>query len=399
MKRIEKCLTEDCIPTPSSCVKWNGGDIPFLGICEGDCLNIIVDEVISELQRIAGKDLSTFDINSLLEICEKEAPEEVTILSILTLLRDNHICLKELLDEIDAQLNELLKNQNVKVNLKCYTGFNGLGLSITRDQFDQFIIDILCNHEGKLDSADSTINRLRSEINQKALERRIEEVQVSTCINPVELPLSTQVQNTSTELCNLTIVVGTVDDINTALANTPADLNAEFGSIIGWNLIPANLSENFGNSILEVENLRQRILDIENVCCVVGCDKIKIGFSAVFNEDNTGIILRFNRSSGTSIPNGYEDCGSEGTITDKFGNTQDFDIAISAGAAIEIPLEGISTTGNLDITISAKICNNDTGTQCVKCVTGIVVQPDCQYCILTATENVTVLYRICSDII
>ncbi len=67
MKRVEKCITEDCIPTPSSCVIWNGGDIPLLGICDGDPLNPLMLEMIKEIQRIAGKDLSTFDINSLLK--------------------------------------------------------------------------------------------------------------------------------------------------------------------------------------------------------------------------------------------------------------------------------------------------------------------------------------------
>lgn len=397
MKRVEICVTEDCIPTPSGCVKWNGGDIPFLGICEGDCLNNLLFELVTELENIAGKDLSTFDINSLILICSKEAPDEITILSILTLLRDNQLCMKAFIDELEIQLEQLIESKKVKINLKCYTGFNGLGLTITREQLDQLVIDILCKHERALDSADASIDRMQNELNEKILEKRVEEIEVVTCINPTPSPLSQQVKDVSQELCNYLLVVGTSSDIASALANTPTDLNAEFGGIPGWNLIPVKWSEFYSNTLLEVEDLRQRLITIETVCCAVTCNDVKIGFGATFNEDNTGVIFRFTTGNGMIMPKGFEDCGSTGTITDKNGNSQDFDITISLGGVVEIPLEGLSTTGNLDISISAKICNTDKGIQCFKCVSGVVEQPDCQYCVLTASGNVTVVYKVCTD--
>lgn len=398
MKRVEKCTIEDCIPTPSGCVIWNGGDISFLGICDGDCLNFLLHELVTELQKIVGKDLSTFDITSLLSICSKKAPEEVTILSILTLLRDNQLCLKVFIDELDAQLQKLFENQNVKVNLKCYTNFTGLGLSITREQLDQLLIDVLCNHEGSLDSIDSSILRMQEAINEARRSITIEERLISTCVNPASLPLSTQVQNTSTELCNYLLVVGTPEDIADALANTPTDLNPEFGAILGWNPAPILWSEYYSNTLLEVQNLRERLTEIEDTCCAVTCDSVIIGFVAFFNEDKTGVILKFTKGAGMVMPVGFEDCGSTGTITDQAGNTQDFEVGISMGTTVEIPLDGLTSVGNLDINISAKICNTEKGIECHKCVSQTVEQGPCDFCVLTASGNVTVTYRVCSGI-
>jgi hypothetical protein len=398
MKRVEKCINEDCIPTPSGCVKWNGGDIPFLGICEGDCLNALMIELVEELKKIAGKDLSTFDINSLLAICKKKAPEEITITSILTLLRDNQLCLKEFADELEAQLQKLFENKNVQVNLQCYKGFNGIGLSITRSQLDQLIVDVLCNHKADLDSIDSTFLRLQEAINEARRSLRIEEVQVATCINLESLPLSVQIQNTSKELCDYLLSIGTPADIVAALANTPTDLNAEFGAISGWNSSPTYWSEFYSNTLLEVQNLRERLGQIEDVCCAVTCDDVFIGFTALMNEDGTGVILRFTKGAGMVMPSGFEDCGSTGTITDSSGNTQDFDVAISVGGTAEIPLEGLQPTGELNVNISAKICNTDKGIECHKCVSQTVTQTECDFCVLTASGNVTITYRMCSGI-
>lgn len=72
MKKVTNCVVENCIPTPSSCVEWNGGDIEYLGICNGDSLNNLVMEIVGKLQDIAGEDLSQFDIESLADICVKK---------------------------------------------------------------------------------------------------------------------------------------------------------------------------------------------------------------------------------------------------------------------------------------------------------------------------------------
>jgi hypothetical protein len=380
MKKLNKCVVENCIPTPSSCVEWNGGDIEFLGICDGDSLNDLLWEVINKLEEIAGEDLSAFDLDSLLEICNQKAPTEITILSILNVLKANQICLKDFIDNLSEQLSELFNDTAITVNLKCYQEFDNLGnpLAITRETLDQLIIDNLCNHKGRIETLEGKVTSLQSQIDNLDLTPEPSELSVATCVNANSLPTSTQLINTSEAFCDLQDATGDPADIASALANTPGDLNAEFGLISGWVLAPSNWAENYNNLLLEVENLRQRINNIEDTCCALDCDDVKLGFSAVYNEDMDGVIISFTAGAGTVIPAGFSDSGSTGTITDVDGNTVDFSLVIDNNSSTEIIIGGLNTTAPLDIDITARISTD--GLTCQKCVHRRVAQGSCTYC-------------------
>ncbi len=397
MKKLNKCVVENCIPTPSSCVEWNGGDIEFLGICDGDSLNTLLWEVINKLEEIAGEDLSSFDIDSLLDICNQNAPQEVTILSILNILKANQICLKDFIDNLSEQLATLLNTQAVNVNLSCYATFDNLGnsLSITRNTLDQLIIDNLCSHELRLDTVEGKVINLQSQIDNLDLTPEPSEMNVATCLDAVAKPTSTQLVTTTQELCDLEDATGNPADIASALAQTPGDLNAEFGAITGWIMAPANLAENYNNLLLEVENLRQRIITIEDTCCALTCDDVKVGFSVVFNEDGDSLILRFTAGAGTLIPAGFTDQGSSVTITDVDGNTVEYNIVIANNAEEEILVAGLNLTQPLEVDVTAII---GTGSlTCEKCVHRTAASSACSFCTITATgepgSSVVIVYE------
>lgn len=391
MKKLNKCVVENCIPTPSSCVEWNGGDIEFLGICDGDSLNNLLWEVIGKLEEITGEDLSSFDIDSLLEICNQKAPQEITILSILNILKNNQVCLKGFIDNLSEQLSELLDTQSVNVNLKCYAEFDNLGnsLSITRDQLDQLVIDNLCNHKLRIETLEGKVINIQSQIDNLDLTPEVSELNISTCIDPVSKPTSSQVVSIANELCDLEGATGDSSDIASALAQTPGDLNSEFGLITGWILAPANWSENYNNMILEVENLRQRIIFMEENCCAASCEDIKLGFTAIFNEDGDGIIIKFTAGAGTIIPTGFVDDGSIITVTDIDGNTSEGVIDIvenfNDNLEYEISVSGLNLTDTLDVDITAKIGN--TAIHCEKCLHKTVKSNNCGYCTITASGS------------
>lgn len=387
MKKVNNCVVENCIPTPSSCVEWNGGSIDYLGICDGDSLNTLLWELITKLQEIAGQDLSEFDIDSLLDICGQQAPTEVTIISILNLIKNNQVCLKDFIDTLNERLNELFSNTGVNVNLKCYAEFDNLGnaLSLTRDQLDQIIIDNLCNHKLRIETLEGKVISLQSQIDNLDIPDTTEPT-IGTCVNPNILPASTQIINLANAFCDLEEALGDTTDIATALANTPGDLNAEFGLIPGWILVPNNMAQNYGNLLLEVENLRQRIIFMEDNCCAATCDDVKIGFSAVYNEDGDGVLLRFTAGNGTQIPPGFTDQGSTGTITDIDGNVVDFNITIVNNLEEEVLVTGLNLEGDLVININAVM--GTTGLTCQKCITR-TLKPNnrCDFCTITNTGN------------
>ena len=399
MKKLENCIVENCIPTPSSCVDWNGGDIKYLGICNGDSLNNVVWEIVTKLEDIAGDDLSSFDIDSLLTICDQQAPLEINLLSILNLLKNNDICLKDYIDTLNDKITELSGSSSVNVNLKCYADFDNLGnsLSITREQLDQLVINELCDHKGRIDNLEGTVINLQTQIDNIDINPTVDELDFATCIDPNIKPTSSQVIITAQAHCDLESGTGTPSDIAGALAKTPADLNPEFGLIPGWDLTPTNWAENYGNLLLEVEALRQRLITIEETCCAIDCTDVKIGFTATFNDDNDGIIIRFTAGAGTQIPSGFIDLGSTITFTDEDGNIEEFITAapdlIANNAMIEIPISTLITTGDVNINIESNMSNGSL--TCVKCNNKTIKRPGCQFCILTASSAVTLIYKIC----
>lgn len=404
MPKKNKCIDDNCIPTPSSCVEWNGGELSFLGICNGDSLNNIVIEIITKLKEVTGEDLSSFDIDALLDICSQKAPNEITILSILNVLKNNQICLKDFIDTIKAGLDELFKNTSVNVDLKCYAQFDNLSnpLSLSREQFDQLVIDTLCNHEGRITTIEGQLILLQAQIDSLEVVSTVEELEIATCINPATLPSSIQIQNTSTEICNLETATGFPADIASALANTPADLNAEFGLIAGWVVVPKHWADNYNNLILEIENIRQRIKTIETTCCSTDCDDVKLGFTAAYNTDNTAIVVRFTSAAGTLIPVGFVDTGSTITITDIDDNVEVFNTSspdlITNNATITVPIPSLNITQDLKIEVEANFTSG--GLTCNKCLTKIIQTPTelgCTTCKICATgeegSSVVIIYE------
>lgn len=385
MKKVQNCVVENCIPSPTSCHYWNAGDIDYLGICNGDPLNNLIWEIVTKLQELAGEDLSQFDIEGLLDICNQKAPQEKTIASILTLVKENQICLKDYIDNLDNKLQELFQDQGIDINLKCYANFDNLGnsLSITRKELDQLIIDNLCNHKLRIESLEGKITLIQSQVNNIEENQSLDEMSVATCVDAGVKPTSQQVVAVAEAHCDLETAVGTPAHIATALSKVPSDWNTEFGLISGWDLTPDNMAQTFGNVLLALKNALDRIKFMEDNCCALSCDDIKLGFSAVFNEDLDGVILKFTSGAGTSIPPGFEDLGSTGTITDIDGNVESFNLTIENNAEIEVPITGLNLSEPLTINITAKIGTE--GLVCQKCLSKKVMSAVCAYCEITAT--------------
>lgn len=403
MKRVQDCKTENCIPSPSSCVEWNGGEIEFLNICDGDSLNNVVWELVNKVKEVSDDDISSFDVDSLSEICNKKAPLTVTMSSILDLLKDNQICLKGFIDDLDQRIADLANDNDINVSLKCFAQFDNQGnqLTITRDGLDQLFVDNLCSDKLRISSLESLVTTMQSEIANLESEISISEIQVATCIDAGVKPVSSQVIAIADVLCDLISATGNSDAIGDALGQTPGDLNSEFGLIAGWILTPDTWAENYNNLLLEVENLRQRIITIENTCCAVSCDDVEIAFSVIFNEDKTGIILRFTSGAGTNIPAGFEDGGSSGTITDKDGNVETFILEIENGAEIEVSIIGLNTSGDLVIDITAIMSNGSlTCERCLhKTVKTVGICDFCKICNTGATGTVVILYEDAGEFI
>lgn len=387
MKELKKGL-ENCIETPTSCSTWNGGDIEALGICNGDSLNNVVWEIVDKLKDIGGEDISSFDIDTLLDICNAKAPLEITLVSILTIIKENQVCLKDYIDTLNNKINELSGQSDINVNLKCYADIDNLGnqLAITREELDQLVINELCDHEQQIKTLQGKVLLIEEEVANIDPHATVDELSFSTCIDAGVKPTSQQVVKVADALCTLRDATGTAANIAQALSKIPSNWNTKYNLLTGWDLTPDNLAQTFGNLLLVIANLEERLANIENNCCAISCEDVKLGFSVLWSEDKTSVILTFNSGSGTKIPEGFVDKGSTGTITDKNGNVISFNVAISLDHEEEVYITGLDTSGPLLVHIDAQM-GNDSIT-CGKCLDKTVTSSTgCAYCELTATGD------------
>lgn len=390
MKKLQSCEVENCIPTPSSCVEWNGGEVTFLGVCNGESINTLLWEVLNKLQEIAGEDLSQFDIDSLLDICGQKAPSEITILSILNTVKANQVCLKDFIDTLNDKLNELFQSTSVTINLKCYADFDNLGnaLSVTREQLDQLIIDNLCAQKQKIETLEGKVISLQSQIDNIDINPSVNEPEFTTCVDAVSKPTSSQVVSIANSLCELKDETGTGADIASALGSTPAIFStAEYISLPNWINSPATLADNYNNLLIAFNYLITRVTTIEDTCCAASCEDVELGFTAVYNEDNTALIVKFTSGAGTNIPAGFVDIGSVITITDIDGNVETFNTSnpdlIANNAQIEIPITGLNLNGDLVVNVDANMSNE--ALTCSKCLSKVIKRAQCDYCEICAT--------------
>lgn len=386
MKNLNNCKTENCIPTPAGCIRWEHGDIDFLGIKDGDFLPNIIWEMVTKLQELTGDDIAGFDVDALVDLCNLKEPSNINLLSILNLLKANQICLKDYLDKLNDTLAEMSNEDRIDINLRCYANEDNLGnqMSINRQQLDQLIINELCDHEDRLTSLEGSLTNIQEQVDSlEVIRNNTGEPTITTCVDSGIKPVSSHVKSLATEFCEQRTSTGDSAAISSALAKTPPEWNQQFNSIQGWDINPDNWAEDYGNMKLAFANLLARVKYMEENCCAADCDDVKVGFSAMLNETGDGIILRFTSGAGTRIPAGFVDKGSTGTITDQNGNVESFNITISNNLEDEIFIDALNKKGELSININAKLGN---GTLvCEKCLSKIVMTDGCGYCEITAT--------------
>ncbi len=398
MKKTKNITSDNCLDTSSECVTM-AVELPYLGLCVGDSLTQFAVEVVEKLQDIAGEDLAEFDLDALLDICNLRAPSETTLISILTLIRDNQVCLKDFLTELEARLNALSTSNIVKANLKCYAEFDNIGnpLAITRDQLDQIVINALCDHSIRITTLEGEVVVIKNDIANIDINPVVSEPIFTTCVDAGSKSTSLQVKSIATDYCAEKTAIGNPTDISVALAKTPATDTARYGAITGWIMVPDNWADNYNNLLLKLYKLETDIIDIQTNCCAPTCDKILIDFSMILDVGND-YILRFRPTDGTVIPNDFNDVGSTVYFKDAFGVryplTGTLPIDVTEEESAPYDLTSLNLSAPVTVYINAKVSNGTM--QCDKCISKTIdlQNESCPVCtiVTSGTGTLTIVY-------
>lgn len=392
-----------CIKSYTQCIQWTLGDIPSLGIVNGDYMDEIVYAIVNKLCELSDPlDLSTLSLQCLIDKLNIDEPTPRTIQTIFQLLIDNDCSLKDLIDNLQNQINDI-NTSNLVLDLKCLAQFDGFGNPLPYDLKSvlQSLINEVCILKSQVSILNIIVVDLQNQINNINVIP-FELPTITTCISANKV-LDVSVKDIATSLCNLRNATGTEIQLQSAMANQCPNFNTQFSSIPGWNVAPVNLAQSYSNLELAFCNIMSRVIAIEETCCAPSCDKIKIGFSVDVDFELKELTLSFTSGAGTFIPAGFEDCGSIITITDELGNIVTPTNTIIQNNGEISGISFASLTGNImTISIKTKFClKDDTGTTilvCQDCISKVVNLeqgcPVCKVCAFGKNGYIDIVYLL-----
>lgn len=380
----------------NECIVWQGGDVPFLGISNGDGLDesekLLADKIVDLYGKI---DMSKVDMHCLQDNCAQNC-KDTSLQGVIQSLFDNQCCLADLING-EASLVPL---PTINVNMRCLTKFDDFGNVVPQDlnQSIQSIINQVCTDSVSITSVQTELNDLQQQVDAiNTTPVTPPEINITTCLTSLR-PISQTVPIVASSLCEFQTLIGSQGDVTQAMSNQCANLNSTFASTQGWNTSVGNMAESFGNLWLLACNLSSRLTVIENNCCKVTCDDVKVGFDVTVDASGTGVFLKFTAGAGTSIPPAFTDGGSSVIITDDNGNSVNYPLVISNNANQgDFDVSGLDIANPITISVTA-ILSTD-GLTCEKCITKMfaLANLNCPVCKISAAGsegNVTIAYTL-----
>lgn len=385
---------DTCAETSGNCIIWDGPDLPCIQLCKGDSITDAVFKFATEYCTFKDSlDLTDLDLSCLFEACQSCPAPEKSIKNIFALLRDKVCSLEDIINDLNP--TNVIEPEPFNVNLKCLAITDGSGNILnddTQDEQVQSIIDATCS---TIDDVELIQNQVEDhEIRIVALENSNDDdipTVTSDCVFIGSKPVDQAYELLDSDYCSTKTALGTPEDIDTAIGQA-CNLPALIGNP-AFIVNPANLAESINNIWLAVCNINARIGLIETNCCAATCDDVKIGFAIAFNEDSTA-TLTFNAGSGTTIPNGWVDCGSILKVSDTSGNSITVSLTIVPNyTSPNIDLTAFNKGTTLTFSLDVKMCSD--GMVCQKCITKSIEYASSECCTYTNNggNDITLIYQ------
>ena len=389
-------FTSNCIKTYPRCIEWDLPPIPCLGIKTGDLLDEIVFAITRKICEIAGDDLSTINVQCLVDKLGAVEPLNKTIATYLQLIINNECTLADLITAINARIDGIV-NISLILDLKCLATFDSFGnqLPYNEQTVLQSLITEACLIRNQIAGLTGAIANVNIRIDN--LPTPYTEPKLTSCLYTNQ-PTSTALGLLASDYCAYKLVLGTVANIQTTIGRQCTGLNTQFAVNPNFIQFPTSQAHTINNLWVTVCDLRARLITLEGCACKITCKDILIGFTTIFNDDKT-VSLKFTGGAGTFIPVGYTDCGSTVTIKNDAGvSTSPINIIISQeGQTIDIDISMFEAGEYLTFSVEAAICGD--GLNCNKCVTRIVKNTS-GCCLITNSgiASLTITYKTCGII-
>ena len=367
MQSKNKLIT-NCIKTYPRCIEWNLAPIPCLGIQTGDTLDEITFAIVRKICEIAGDDLSSIDIQCLIDKLGAVEPLNKTLHTYLQLIIDNECKLSDLITAINNRIDSIA-TPTLILDLKCLATLDSFGnqLPYNVQTVLQALISQACIIRNQIAGFTGALQLINIRIDN--LPASYTEPSLTSCLYTNQ-PTSAALNILASDYCTYKGILGTLANIQTAIGRQCAGLNTQFASDAKFIQSPTSQAHTINNLWLTVCDLRARLVTLEGCACKITCKDVLVGFSVTFNDNKTA-TLNFTGGAGTFIPTGYADCGSSVTIKNDTGvTTNPVSIAIVQElSSIDIDISMFEAGEYLTFSVNAAICGN--GSNCNKCISKV----------------------------
>lgn len=392
-------IKDNCVTTASSCIKWTGPEIPCLDICYGDELDSFLHAIASKICAVTNiTDFSNLSLQCLIDKLNVTIPTDRTLITLFQLAFDNDCKLKDLIDILEDKIVD--PNAELNLNLQCLQVLDGFGnpIPVTQSSLNQTLITQFCIMKTDLLAIQASIIDLQNQIDAINTDPYVEPV-ISTCLQTSK-SLTQQIILGFAQICAHMDAVGTVGEIQTAVASIGPDVQTDFIAEPGWQINQSTLAQSDTNQWIVINYLLEEIKILKDCACQFKCSDIKIGFILDYNDNNT-VDISFTAGAGTFIPTGWTDNGTTLTIT----NQDDVSFGpiltpISQDGVVEgVSLLSFNPGDTLTFSFEVKLKKvGETGTLlCDKCYTQTVTYITSGCCVITnnSENTTTIIYKIC----
>lgn len=272
MKELDRLTTRSksgtCLPTSSSCVRYEGPSIPCLTVCQGES----IEQVLYDLATIVCTTQSSLDISSLTFGC------------LVPVGSNNPATLKELLQLLITKSCTVVNpgggsnggtNTPSIINLpSClYHSVNGETItSMAIDDYVEYLAGEVCEVKDDIINLGTTITSLQTTVNNITSGSGSSGATpaltiTSGCLSATQpgqiIPITTALEDLEDTLCTDYLTpIGTPSDISTFISNAACPSSttllpcgpsgATYGSIAGWIPNPTTAFDHLTNMALAI---------------------------------------------------------------------------------------------------------------------------------------------------
>jgi len=308
----------NCIKTPSTCVIWNGPDIPCIKICHGDTIDIVVYQLATLLCDITENvlDVTTLDFECL--VGNGECPPE-TLLETLQLIITK-VCNPEPSPDPCPPTSDLPIVQ-LPPCLYYTDSNNDQVTALPLDQYAQYLASTICQIIADINSINATLTSINNRLTVLELSGSGGSggsTPVSTIIagcysgtpgTPVTIP--TALTNLETKICEYNTLLGTLTEWNDLInstcitGSTPLPCGTgTYSSVPGWISNVETAADSLKNLWIVVCKLNECLSVAPPT---VGCIPIPPLAVTIESVGDTSALISWTApvTTGSQAPNGY----------------------------------------------------------------------------------------------